>query len=90
MYLVWNLTAIHPEVNNFLFLFLGAINDIECTHSHHRHHARGTAYYPADDPIEGGFVDMRDHPLMTLQVFLQVLIHNVRNIDFNRIRIHMR
>eukprot|EP00105_Crassostrea_gigas_P017712 XP_011435597.1 PREDICTED: uncharacterized protein LOC105334022 [Crassostrea gigas] len=66
-------------MNAFCFLFLfgqlalssGAINDIEFTHSHHRHHARGTAYYPADDPIEGGFVDMRDHPLMTLQDYLE-------------------
>ena len=46
----------------------GAINNIECTHGRHRHHARGTGYYPADDPIEGGFVDMRDHKLQTLQV----------------------
>jgi hypothetical protein len=33
----------------------------------HRHHARGTAYYPDNSPIEGGFVDMQDTPLHTLQ-----------------------
>lgn len=26
-----------------------------------------TGYYPADDPVQGGFVDMQDKPLCTLQ-----------------------
>lgn len=34
----------------------------------HSHHATGTGYYPDDSPIEGGYVDVRDHPLHTLQV----------------------
>ena len=34
----------------------------------HRYNARGTAYYPADDPVQGGFFDMRGKPLNTLQV----------------------
>ncbi|XP_046572377.1 uncharacterized protein LOC124280482 [Haliotis rubra] len=36
----------------------------------HRYSARGTAYYPADNPLEGGFVDMRGARLRTLQQFL--------------------
>ena len=40
---------------------------LDCTGSH-RYHARGTAYYPADNPLEGGFNDMHGHPLQTLQV----------------------
>jgi 3D (Asp-Asp-Asp) domain-containing protein len=32
--------------------------------------ARGTAYYPSNDPIEGGFVDRKGAPLRTLQDFL--------------------
>ncbi|PVD30046.1 hypothetical protein C0Q70_09307 [Pomacea canaliculata] len=36
----------------------------------HSHHATGTGYYPDDSPIEGGYVDVRDHPLHTLQEFL--------------------
>lgn len=37
----------------------------------HRYNARGTAYYPADDPVQGGFFDMRGKPLNTLQDFLE-------------------
>lgn len=29
--------------------------------------AKGTGYYPADDPVEGGFVDMKGNDLNTLQ-----------------------
>jgi hypothetical protein len=28
---------------------------------------RATGYYPADDPVQGGFVDIHDNPLCTLQ-----------------------
>lgn len=34
-----------------------------------RYSATGTGYYPSSSPIEGGFVDMRDRPLGTLQVW---------------------
>ncbi|XP_041377094.1 uncharacterized protein LOC121389504 [Gigantopelta aegis] len=40
-------------------------------HGSHTYHATGTGYYPADDPIEGGFLDMRGHKLHTLQDFLE-------------------
>lgn len=30
-----------------------------------------TAYYPDDSPMEGGFVDMRDRPLCTLQDYME-------------------
>ncbi|XP_052790678.1 uncharacterized protein LOC128224733 [Mya arenaria] len=43
---------------------------IECTGTH-RHHATGTAYYPDPSPLEGGYVDMRDYPLQTLQAYLE-------------------
>jgi len=33
-------------------------------------HARGTGYYPANNQMEGGFVDKQDTPLRTLQDFL--------------------
>lgn len=33
--------------------------------------AKATGYYPADDPIEGGFKDMRGKPLYTLQDYLE-------------------
>ncbi|ESO90943.1 hypothetical protein LOTGIDRAFT_163450 [Lottia gigantea] len=36
----------------------------------HRYSARGTAYYPANNALEGGFVDMRGHNLRTLQDYL--------------------
>lgn len=39
---------------------------MDCSGSH-RYSARGTGYYPADDPIEGGFVDVHGHKLQTLQ-----------------------
>ncbi|VDI79103.1 uncharacterized protein [Mytilus edulis] len=42
---------------------------IDCT-GQHRYSATGTGYYPADDPIEGGFLDRQGHPLHTLQDFL--------------------
>ncbi|KAL4233413.1 hypothetical protein ACF0H5_008094 [Mactra antiquata] len=45
-------------------------NDIDCTSGTHRYSATGTAYYPDSSPIEGGFVDMRDQPLGTLQDYL--------------------
>lgn len=32
--------------------------------------AKATSYYPADDPIEGGFVDKKGKPLYTLQDYL--------------------
>jgi hypothetical protein len=32
--------------------------------------ARGSGYFPADDPVEGGFVDRRGKRLRTLQQFL--------------------
>jgi hypothetical protein len=33
--------------------------------------AKGTGYYPADDPVEGGFVDMQGSQLNTLQDFVE-------------------
>ncbi|XP_046381018.1 uncharacterized protein LOC124152217 isoform X1 [Haliotis rufescens] len=36
----------------------------------HRYSARGTAYYPANNALEGGFVDMRGARLRTLQQYL--------------------
>jgi hypothetical protein len=33
--------------------------------------AKATSYYPANDPIEGGFKDMRGKPLYTLQDYLE-------------------
>jgi len=45
-----------------------ATQTLDCSVGHHRYNARGTGYYPADDPIEGGFFDMIGHPLKTLQV----------------------
>ncbi|KAL3860225.1 hypothetical protein ACJMK2_010379 [Sinanodonta woodiana] len=44
-------------------------HDQACTGGH-KYSATGTAYYPSNDPIEGGFVDMRGHPLHTLQAYL--------------------
>ncbi|XP_053396799.1 uncharacterized protein LOC128556280 [Mercenaria mercenaria] len=35
-----------------------------------RYSATGTGYYPSSSAIEGGFVDMRDQPLGTLQDYL--------------------
>ena len=40
---------------------------LDCT-GHYVYSARGTAYYPSDDPMEGGFYDMHGNRLHTLQV----------------------
>ncbi len=53
-----------------------AVVDGAC-HGSHTYHARGTAYFPSNDPIEGGFVDMRGAPLRTLQDFLEGRALNV-------------
>ncbi|KAH3792154.1 uncharacterized protein LOC127837891 [Dreissena polymorpha] len=54
-----------------LAILQGAESDtISCTGTH-RYHATGTAYYPDNSPIEGGFVDMQDTPLQTLQAYLE-------------------
>ncbi|KAJ8302650.1 hypothetical protein KUTeg_019046 [Tegillarca granosa] len=42
-----------------------------CDVGSHYYNSVGTAYYPSNDPIEGGFVDMRGAPLKTLQDFLE-------------------
>ena len=55
-------------------MYTGTTETLGCTGSH-RYHARGTAYYPANDPIEGGFYDMHGQPLHTLQVFVDNYIH---------------
>nr|XP_022319350.1 uncharacterized protein LOC111122087 [Crassostrea virginica] len=37
----------------------------------------GDGLLPSGRPIEGGFVDMRDHPLMTLQDYLEGRVAHV-------------
>jgi 3D (Asp-Asp-Asp) domain-containing protein len=37
----------------------------------HTFHAKGTGYFPDSSTLEGGFKDIRDNPLNTLQDFLQ-------------------
>lgn len=49
---------------------------MDCS-GHHRYSSRGTGYYPADDPIEGGFLDRQGHPLRTLQVRMFFVIRMV-------------
>ena len=52
-------------------IFVG--ETLDCT-GQHRYHARGTAYYPDDSPIEGGFFDMKGARLHTLQVDFHLII----------------
>lgn len=42
--------------------------EVSCTGESHS--AKSTAYYPADDPIEGGYYDCMGSPLQTLQQYL--------------------
>ncbi|KAK7109691.1 hypothetical protein V1264_013686 [Littorina saxatilis] len=49
----------------------GGSSSVDCHgFGRHSYSARGTAYYPDNSALEGGFVDMRDHKLHTLQDFL--------------------
>lgn len=74
-----------------MFIFLSLIRSkrtcscrisgsIDCTGGE-RHSAVGSAYYPDSSELEGGYVDMRDHPLQTLQVKTNVYLHKNANMQ---------
>ncbi|XP_052790677.1 uncharacterized protein LOC128224732 [Mya arenaria] len=58
------------HVNRQCCVASSTYDTIECT-GNHRHHARGTAYYPDPSPEEGGYFDMRGFPLQTLQAYMK-------------------
>ena len=74
----WCSHSCHCSIQKRTIVFNCSLKSTECSHGAHRYHATGTAYYPDPSPLEGGYLDMRDTPLKTLQVWFPIDIPLLR------------